>query len=65
MAFSGLAVFSAWAWADGSGAASVAWGELPVFALWLALGAVMRQILAVPAHGSGLRGATGARGSRA
>ena len=53
----GLAVFSGWAWASGSGAPSVAWGELPIFALWLVLGAVMTQILAAPARGSGLRAA--------
>jgi hypothetical protein len=35
----------------------VAWGELPIFALWLVLGAVMAQILAAPARGSGLRAA--------
>ena len=45
----GLAVFSGWAWANGSGAPNVAWGELPIFALWLTLGAVMTQILAAPA----------------
>jgi hypothetical protein len=53
----GLGMFSAWAWANGSGAQSVAWGELPIFVLWLALGAVMTQILAAPAHGSGRAGA--------
>jgi hypothetical protein len=56
----GLAAFSAWAWANGSGAPSVAWGELPILALWLALGAVMTQIQAAPAHGSGLPGTTSA-----
>lgn len=45
-----LAVVSAWAWANGSGAPDVAWGELPIFALWLALGAVMTRILAAPSR---------------
>ncbi len=45
-ALMGLALFSALAWEDGSGAPSVAWGELPIFAAWLALRAVMTQILA-------------------
>jgi hypothetical protein len=40
----GLALFSAEAWEDGSGAPNVAWGELAIFAVWLALGAVMTQI---------------------
>ena len=56
----GLGVLSAWAWANGSGAPIVAWGELPVFGLWLALGSVIAKILAAPAHGSGLRGAASA-----
>ena len=52
----GLALFSALAWEDGSGAPSVAWGELPIFAVWLALGVVMTLILAAPAHRSGSAG---------
>lgn len=62
-ALMGLALFSALAWEDGSGAPNVAWGDLPIFAVWLALGAVMTQILAAPAHVSGLRGAASAYGS--
>jgi hypothetical protein len=34
-----------------SGPAIVSWGELAICAAWLALGAVMTQILAGPAHG--------------
>jgi hypothetical protein len=56
-ALMGLALFSAEAWEDGSGASNVAWGELAIFAVLLGLGAVMTRILAAPAHGSGLRGA--------
>lgn len=56
----GLVILSALAWEDGSGAPNVAWGELPILAVWLALGAVMTQILATPAHVSGLRGAASA-----
>ncbi len=60
-ALMGLAVISALGWANSStGAPNVAWGELPILAVWLALGAVMTQILTAPAHGSGLRGATSA-----
>jgi hypothetical protein len=33
------------------GPAVVSWGELAICAAWLALGAVMTRILAVPAHG--------------
>ena len=46
----GLIVVAGWAWANGSGAPNVAWGELPVIALWLALGAVIGRILSTPAH---------------
>ena len=48
----GLIVVAGWAWANGSGAPDVAWGELPVFALWLVLGAVMTHVLAGPAPGT-------------
>jgi hypothetical protein len=48
----GLAIFSALAWQDGSGAPNVAWGELPIFAVWLALGAVMTRVLSGPGHGT-------------
>ena len=34
----------------GSDVREVGWGELPIFAVWLALGAVMNQILPGPAH---------------
>ena len=44
-ALMGLALFSAEAWEDGSGAPNVAWGALATLAGWLALGAVMTQIL--------------------
>lgn len=43
-----LIVVAGWSWGNGSGAPDVAWGELPVFAAWLALGAVMRAVLAKP-----------------
>ena len=46
----GLIVVAGWGWANGSGAPNVAWGELPVFALWLVLGAVISRILSTPAH---------------
>ncbi len=46
----GLIVVAGWAWANGSGGPDVAWGELPVFAAWLALGAVVSQILSTPAN---------------
>jgi glucan phosphoethanolaminetransferase (alkaline phosphatase superfamily) len=49
----GLIVVAGWAWANGSGAPNAAWGELPVVALWLALGAVITQVLSGPAHGTG------------
>jgi amino acid transporter len=40
----------------GSDVPDVGWGELPIFAAWLALGAVMNQILPRPAHrGGGVR----------
>ncbi len=52
----GLIVVAGLAWANGSGAPNVAWGELPVFALWLVLGAVMTQVLSGPAHGTGPTG---------
>ena len=52
VALMGLAVFSAAAWGDGSGAPNVSWAELAIFAAWLVLGAVMTWILAVPAHPS-------------
>jgi hypothetical protein len=54
-----LIVVAGWAWANGSGAPDVAWGELPVFASWLVLGAVMTQVLSGPAHGTGAVGAVG------
>ena len=39
-----------WAWANSpTGAPDVAWGELPVFAGWLALGAWVNRILSTPA----------------
>jgi hypothetical protein len=47
-ALMGLIVVAGWAWANGSGAPDVAWGELPICAAWLALGAVMTWILARP-----------------
>jgi hypothetical protein len=37
------------AWEDGSGAPNVAWGELPIIAAWLALGAAITSVLAKPA----------------
>jgi hypothetical protein len=52
----GLIVVAGLAWANGSGAPNVAWGELPVFALWLVLGAVMTHVLSGPAHGRGPTG---------
>jgi hypothetical protein len=36
----------------------VSWGELPICAAWLVLGAVMTWILAVPAHRSAVPGAS-------
>ncbi len=48
LALMGLAVFSGLAWADGSGAPNVAWGELPICVAWVALGAVINQILSTP-----------------
>jgi hypothetical protein len=47
-ALMGLIVVAGWSWANGSGAPDVAWGELPIFAAWLALGAVMTSALAKP-----------------
>ncbi len=48
-ALMGLIVVAGWAWANSpKGAPDVAWGELPVCAAWLALGAVMTWILARP-----------------
>jgi PadR family transcriptional regulator PadR len=46
-----LVVVAGLNWANGSGAPDVGWGELPIFAAWLALGAVINQILSTPAHG--------------
>jgi len=43
-----LIVVAGWSWANGSGAPDVAWGELPIFAAWLALRAVMTSVLAKP-----------------
>jgi PadR family transcriptional regulator, regulatory protein PadR len=34
----------------GSDVPDVGWGELPIFAAWVALGAVINQILSTPAH---------------
>jgi hypothetical protein len=45
-----LVVVAGWAWASGSGAPDLAWGELAICLAWLALGAVMNQILPRPAH---------------
>src|SRR5215469_961771 len=46
-ALMGLIVVAGWAWAVSiTGAPDVAWGELPVFAAWLALGAAMTSVLA-------------------
>jgi hypothetical protein len=36
--------------ANGSNFPGVGWGELPIFAAWLALGAAINQILSTPAH---------------
>ncbi len=36
--------------ANGSDFPGVGWGELPIFAAWVALGAVINQILSTPAH---------------
>src|SRR5262249_46316391 len=47
-ALMGLIVVAGWSWANGSGAPDVAWGELPIVAAWLALGAVMTSVLAKP-----------------
>jgi hypothetical protein len=45
----GLIVVAGWAWANSStGAPDVAWGELPVFGAWLALGAWVNRILSAP-----------------
>jgi hypothetical protein len=45
----GLIVVAGWAWANSpTGASDTAWGELPVFALWLALGAWVSRILSAP-----------------
>ena len=48
----GLIVVAGLAWANGSAAPNVAWREPPVFALQLALGAVMTQVLSAPADGT-------------
>jgi hypothetical protein len=49
-ALMGLIVVAGWAWANSpTGAPEVAWGELPVFAAWLALGAWVSRILSTPA----------------
>jgi len=57
-ALMGLAVFSALAWANSStGAPNVAWGELPIFAAWLALGAGMTQVLDMARRAPGTPGA--------
>lgn len=49
-ALMGLIVVAGWAWANSStGAPDVAWGELPVFAGWLALGTWVSRILSTPA----------------
>lgn len=49
-ALMGLIVVAGWAWANSpTGAPNVAWGELPVFAAWLALGAWVNRILSRPA----------------
>jgi hypothetical protein len=46
----GLIVVAGWAWANSpTGAPDVAWGELPVCAAWLALGAWVNRILSTPA----------------
>jgi glucan phosphoethanolaminetransferase (alkaline phosphatase superfamily) len=48
-ALMGLIVVAGWAWANSpTGASDTAWGELPVFALWLALGAWVNRILSTP-----------------
>ena len=49
-ALMGLIVVAGWNFANGSGAPDVAWGELPICVAWLALGAVINQILSTPAH---------------
>jgi hypothetical protein len=45
-----LVVVAGWAWAAGSGVPDVAWGELAICPAWLALAAVINQILPRPAH---------------
>jgi hypothetical protein len=51
-----LIVVAGWAWANSStGAPDVAWGELPVFAAWLALGAWVNRILEPSALGLALQ----------
>jgi hypothetical protein len=48
-ALMGLIVVAAWVWANSStGASDAAWGELPVFVAWLALGAWVNRILSPP-----------------
>jgi amino acid transporter len=55
-ALMGLIVVAEWAWANSStGAPDVAWGELPVFAAWLALGAWVNRILEPSALGLALQ----------
>jgi amino acid transporter len=47
----GLIVVAGWAWANSlTGAPDTAWGELPVFAFWLALGAWVNRILSTPGY---------------
>ena len=43
-------------WANGSGAPDASWGELPICVAWVALGAVINQILSTPAQGCTTRG---------
>jgi hypothetical protein len=48
-ALMGLIVVAGWAWANSlTGAPRAAWGELPVFAAWLALGGWVNRILSRP-----------------
>jgi hypothetical protein len=52
-ALMGLIVVAGWAWANSfTGAPDAAWGELPVFAAWLALGAWVNRILSPPSADS-------------
>ncbi len=65
-ALMGLVVVAGWAWANSpTGDPDVAWGELPICAAWLALGAGMTQVLDMARRAPGTPGAANTAAIRA